>query len=42
MRGIDVSLCVDVFTTIDLGFPEKIVNFSFVQIFNSGGFSYRK
>ena len=24
MRGIDVTLCVDVFTTIGLGFPEKI------------------
>ena len=33
--GIDVTLCVDVFTIIDLAFPEKIVNFRFVQIFNS-------
>ena len=27
MRGVDVNLCVDVFTTIGLGFPEQIVNF---------------
>ena len=33
--GIDVTLRVDVFTIIDLAFPEKIVNFRFVQIFNS-------
>ena len=26
MRGVDVTLCVNVFTTIGLGFPKQIVN----------------